>query len=52
MLVAVPPQEDAYRGAELLSSQQALSGPLDKHTIVYRFVAPVESGEQGARGRE
>jgi hypothetical protein len=41
VLVAMPPQEDAFRGAEVLCNKKPLSGPLDKHTIVYRFVAPV-----------
>ena len=41
VLVAMPPQEEAYRGADVLNKQQPLSGPLDKHTIIYRFIVPV-----------
>jgi hypothetical protein len=41
VLVAMPPQEEAYRGTEVLRNQQPLAGPLDRHTIVYRFVVPV-----------
>ena len=41
VLVAMPPQEEAYRGADVLNKQQPLSGPLDKHTVIYRFVVPV-----------
>jgi hypothetical protein len=41
VLVAMPLQEEAYRGADVLNKQQPLSGPLDKHRIIYRFVAPV-----------
>lgn len=46
VLVAMPPQEEAFRGAEVLRSQQPLCGPLDRHTIVYRFVAPVGKGRE------
>jgi hypothetical protein len=47
VLVAMPPQEEAFRGADVLRNQQPLAGPLDKHTIIYRFVAPVgKSNEQ------
>ena len=47
VLVAMPPQEETFGGAELFRNQQPLAGPLDKHTIVYRFVAPVgKSREQ------
>jgi hypothetical protein len=45
VLVAMPPQEEAYRGAEVLRNQQPLAGPLDRHTIVYRFVVPVGKGK-------
>ena len=41
VLVAMPPQEAAYRGAEVLDKRQPLAGPLDSHTIIYRFVVPV-----------
>jgi hypothetical protein len=41
VLVAMPPQNEAYRGAEVLNKQRPLGGPLDKHTIIYRFVVPV-----------
>ncbi len=41
VLVAMPPQEESCRGAEVLRNQQPLSGPLDRHTIIYRFVVPV-----------
>jgi hypothetical protein len=41
VLVAMPPQEEAYRGAEVLDKQRPLTGPLDKPTIIYRFVVPV-----------
>ncbi len=41
VLVAMPPQETAYRGAEVLNKRQPLAGPLDNHTIIYRFVVPV-----------
>jgi hypothetical protein len=41
VLVAMPPQEKSYRGADIHNKQQPLSSPLDKHTIIYRFVVPV-----------
>lgn len=49
VLVAMPPQEDDFRGADVLGSPASrsgeagkrLAGPLDRHTIIYRFVVPV-----------
>ncbi len=41
VLVAMPPQEEAFRGADVLNKHQPLTGPLDKHTVIYRFVVPV-----------
>jgi hypothetical protein len=51
VLVAMPPQEETYYGAQVLRGpvprasetdvRQPLAGPLDKHTIIYRFVVPV-----------
>ena len=41
VLVAMPPQDESCRGAEVLRNGEPLSGPLDRHTIIYRFVVPV-----------
>jgi hypothetical protein len=56
VLVAMPPQEEAFHGAELLrgpvpqagetDTMRPLAGPLDRHTIVYRFIAPVGKGRE------
>ena len=46
VLVAMPPQDEAFRGAEILRDQKPLSGSLDRHTIIYRFIAPVGKGHE------
>ena len=46
VLVAMPPHEEAFAGAEVLRDEKPLVGPLDEHTIVYRFVAPVGKGRE------
>jgi hypothetical protein len=41
LLVAYPPDEEAYTGGRLLRGGKPLSAPGDRHTTVYRFVFPV-----------